>query len=600
MGNPLLNFSARPWSRRSSGTARRRVVPVPAGGPSTDAIFLVLRRMRAPLVLLVAIFAVATFGLAAMPGRDADGNPVRMSVFDAFYVVSYTATTIGYGEIPYPFTPEQRMWVTLTIYLTVIGWAYAIGTLLTLLQDSAFQEALATQRFRGKVRALKEPFIIVCGFGQAGKRVARELDAVGHRFVVVDKDETRLQAIVGSERFSSDVPALEGDASNPAILGLAGLGHPRCAGVLALTSDDDVNLAVVMAGNLLRPEVPVVARCQDRDSEVWMHDFGAEAVVNPNDRFGAYLVLGIQRPVTARLVRWLMSPAGTPLPPAEHRDARGRWVVCGTGEFGDEVAADLRKAGMEVEHVDPADGIPDVSGAAGFVAGTIHDTHNLALAQHARVLEPDIVLAVRQKSPAKEALVDALDVDSVFVPTDLVARESLARIITPAFRSFVDHALTQDDEWSQAVLDRVVTACGPETPARDRVVIDRTDAPAVVRWLDHGALTLGELLSHPDDRTERIGLVPLVLLRDGTRQWLPGDDVGLAPGDELLLAGTSGALADLTEVLYYDATTEYLATGRQVPSTWVARVLTGHLGSRRRRADATDPAKPSPPRSPRP
>ena len=109
MGNPLLNFSARPWSRRSSGTARRRVVPVPAGGPSTDAIFLVLRRMRAPLVLLVAIFAVATFGLAAMPGRDADGNPVRMSVFDAFYVVSYTATTIGYGEIPYPFTPEQRM-----------------------------------------------------------------------------------------------------------------------------------------------------------------------------------------------------------------------------------------------------------------------------------------------------------------------------------------------------------------------------------------------------------------------------------------------------------------------------------------------------------
>ena len=30
---------------------------------------------------------------------------------------------------------------------------------------------------------------------------------------------------------------------------------------------------------------------------------------------------------------------------------------------------------------------------------------------------------MRQKSPAKEALVDALDVDSVFVPTDLVARE---------------------------------------------------------------------------------------------------------------------------------------------------------------------------------
>ena len=53
--------------------------------------------------------------------------------------MSYTATTIGFGEIPYPFTYNQRMWVTISIYLTVIGWAYAIGSLLALLQDRAFR-----------------------------------------------------------------------------------------------------------------------------------------------------------------------------------------------------------------------------------------------------------------------------------------------------------------------------------------------------------------------------------------------------------------------------------------------------------------------------
>ena len=62
-----------------------------------------------------------------------------MGFFDAFYVMSYTATTIGFGEIPYPFTYNQRMWVTISIYLTVIGWAYAIGSLLALLQDRAFR-----------------------------------------------------------------------------------------------------------------------------------------------------------------------------------------------------------------------------------------------------------------------------------------------------------------------------------------------------------------------------------------------------------------------------------------------------------------------------
>ena len=60
-----------------------------------------------------------------------------MGFFDAFYFMSYTATTIGFGELPYPFTDAQRLWVTVTIYLTVIGWAYAIGSLLALLQDRA-------------------------------------------------------------------------------------------------------------------------------------------------------------------------------------------------------------------------------------------------------------------------------------------------------------------------------------------------------------------------------------------------------------------------------------------------------------------------------
>ena len=48
----------------------------------------------------------------------------------------------SFGELPNPFTAAQRLWVTVSIYLTVIGWAYAIGSLLSLLQDRAFRQAL--------------------------------------------------------------------------------------------------------------------------------------------------------------------------------------------------------------------------------------------------------------------------------------------------------------------------------------------------------------------------------------------------------------------------------------------------------------------------
>ena len=93
MTNPLLLFFARPSTRQHGVRRPRERVRVPTEVPSTDAIFLVLRRMRTPLVVLVAIFSISVFGLALIPGKDGQ----RISPFDAFYFISYTATTIGFG-----------------------------------------------------------------------------------------------------------------------------------------------------------------------------------------------------------------------------------------------------------------------------------------------------------------------------------------------------------------------------------------------------------------------------------------------------------------------------------------------------------------------
>src|SRR3712207_4203486 len=110
--------------RREDEERRMRRATLRAAAASaaqaSATVFLVLRRMRAPLIVLIVIFAVSVLGLTLIPGQDADGAPLRMSFFDAFYVMSYTATTIGFGEIPVPFTYNQRMWVTISIYLTVI------------------------------------------------------------------------------------------------------------------------------------------------------------------------------------------------------------------------------------------------------------------------------------------------------------------------------------------------------------------------------------------------------------------------------------------------------------------------------------------------
>ena len=73
----------RPRKRRTTDL-RQNQVSIPAQAVASDAIFLLLRRMRLPLVVLVVVFTISVFGLAAVPGTDAQGTPHRLSVFEAF------------------------------------------------------------------------------------------------------------------------------------------------------------------------------------------------------------------------------------------------------------------------------------------------------------------------------------------------------------------------------------------------------------------------------------------------------------------------------------------------------------------------------------
>ncbi len=218
-------------SRPSAETA----MTDPSRMPPSATIFLVMRRMRVPLITLIMIFAIGVLGLTLVPGQDELGAPYRMGFLDAFYFMSYTASTIGFGELPYPFTYAQRLWVTATIFLTVVGWAYAIGSLLALLRDRGFRQAVRTAHFTRKVARLREPFLLIAGYGDTGELLGRAFDRLGRRFVVLDLDRERIEGL-DLAPYRADVPGLVGDARDAGRLTVAGLEHPWCAGVLALTT----------------------------------------------------------------------------------------------------------------------------------------------------------------------------------------------------------------------------------------------------------------------------------------------------------------------------------------------------------------------------
>ena len=120
---------------------------------------LILRRMRTPLILIISVYSIAILGLTLIPGIDDQGNTWHMSIFNAFYFVTFTATTIGFGEIPYPLTEAQRLWTVIIIYITVISWFYALGTVISLIQDKAFQAAVRESAFKRDVKNMNRPLL---------------------------------------------------------------------------------------------------------------------------------------------------------------------------------------------------------------------------------------------------------------------------------------------------------------------------------------------------------------------------------------------------------------------------------------------------------
>lgn len=555
-----------------------------------SAFFLVLRRMRAPIIGLIVIYAISIIGLTLVPGVDAEGRMAPpLSFFHAFYFISYTATTIGFGEIPGAFSDAQRLWVTVCIYLTVVGWSYSVVTLIALLQDKGFQNTLTANRFVRRVRQLKAPFYIVCGCGETGNLIARTFDRLDQAFVVLEKDELRVEEI-DLQDFKTDTPALAADASLPDNLLLAGLKHPKCRGVLAVTNDEQTNLAIAIAVRLLNPDIPVIARARTASTTANMASFGTDHIINPFERFADHLALAVAAPERFRLIELLTSLPESPIP-EPHRPPRGHWILCGYGNFGHAVADRLRHTGITLTIIDPAakdadqqlvgDGTEAITlrqagieTASGIVAGSDNDVNNLSIAVTASEIKPELFVVTRQNHAANSALFTAYGADFTVLPSRIVAQECIAILTAPLLARFLERLHSLDETHCRQLVERLHAECGGLTPAVWDVRLNASEAPAI--WqalLRERQIRLGEILPDGADRSQRLPAVPLLVERGTDCHLLPGDDFLLEAGDQLLMASPLHAQRDL-ELTFKNANElDFVLTGRENSGSLLGRLL---------------------------
>ncbi|MDR0247601.1 MAG: potassium channel family protein [Burkholderiales bacterium] len=564
-----------------------------------EPLFLILRRLRRPLLAVIGTIAISILGLANIPGVDANGNPATLGYFHALYIMSYTATTIGFGEVPYPFSEAQRLWVIFSIYISVIAWAYALGVIFHMTRDPAFRAALARSHFSTQVRRQTDPFILVIGYGQSGSALARMLDRIGYNSVIVELHSERV-ARIETQEYQRMPLFVSGDGRWPEMLVDAGVTHPQCQTMVVLAGDDDTAQAVAIGGSALNPNLRIITRARSEMAATNLESFNRIEIVNPYETFALNLGQDFSAPEKLQVREWL-----TGLPGAKRPDVLklpvGHWVICGFGRFGHYIARALTRAGATWTAIDnnPAFG-PEpsllqksysqetlseagIERAVGIVACTDRDAINLAAVRRARALNADLFVAVRQMHASNAGLVEATQADLRFIQADITSHEVRQLITSPLLNRFLLLLRTDAGDLAQRVSAQL------EATVQDRVpflwVFSCMAAYPGLReafaYDPENPLRLGDLFVHPHDPSRLLQATALMLVRNDEEILLPESCLRLQSGDRILFAGPKGTEA--LQKLHYltPSPLPLIRTGVEPPRSWVFRKLEAWLAARR-------------------
>ncbi|MCF6204122.1 MAG: NAD-binding protein [Methylococcaceae bacterium] len=524
--------------------------------------FIVMREMRSPLIALLLVYSFSILGMVFIPGIKVEGETQYMSIFHAFYFMTYTATTTGFGEYPLVFSNAQRFWAIICLYASVVTWFYAVGSIVRLLQNPFFVRALSEWKFSRHVQRIQAPFVIICGFGDTGSVLTRGLSDYGMRAVIIDSDEERIKALQ-LRNYTVAMQGFCGDASVPKHLLEGGLRRTNCKAVIATTNSEEVNLKISALARLLNPKVGIISMSKVEVFEETLATLGGEVhVVDPFKTFAKVLAASMQNPGFYSFNNWLVRDRGASLeryitPP------KGKWVICGYGRMGHEVNWVLNKYKIKTVVIDPHEpnkndyvdkyivgrttaitlaraGIED---AAGILSGTNDDGHNLGILLNARYFNTKLFTIVRQNRHENEVAFRETKVDMIMQPTLVAARKILFILIAPLLKSFFRYLLDDKPgrkEEMEMVINRLREKVGDQVPHLVTIDFTRDKSKAVIDELDAGeVILLGDLTKDPRDRQRKLDLVVFVIKSGEMEIVLPPTNYEIQENDQLLFCGTS-------------------------------------------------------------
>ena len=533
---------------------------------NNQVIWIILKKLRMPFLVLLVTFSISILGMMLIPGMDDKGHIYHLNFFDAFYFVSYMATTIGFGESPYAFTYPQKLWVTVAIYLTVIGWFYAIGTIVALIQDDALKKAIAVNKFRKQILGLIEDFYIILGYNRITKDIINSASKNNIRFVVIDKNELKIEELI-LEDFYPFVPSTVGDATNQYILKLAGINQKNCKGIISLFEDDAKNMQIATICKLLNPKIDLIVKATSKNQIDYFKSLGIRYIQNPFDIIAKRLYLNLISPYIWLLELWAY---GHNLK-LEKKDLlpNGKYIICGYGRMAQALEKGLKKAGVEYkvfpiypkEYLEKKGGVIfgddedkenlikiGIKDAVAVFAATNNDLLNLTILNTAKKLNPEIYTIARENSLEDLTIFQAANFDRIYVLEKILAEYTNTIISREMVDIFIKEIRKMDNEWGEVIVNMLINIAGIN-PIYYEVEINEDNAYALSLYLKKMKITLGDIRKSRANREEILKAVFLLLKRDDEFILMPHPETEMKIGDKLLITGNNEVIEDFEYII---------------------------------------------------
>jgi Trk K+ transport system NAD-binding subunit len=179
---------------------------------------------------------------------------LKISMVEAFYFMTTTVATIGYGDI----TPRHAGPIVLLFAcVTMMASMATLAVFYSIITD--FIVANRVEQMMGSQTVPEGGHVIVVGMGNVGFRIIEELRRMKVTAVAIERDADGDFA----EVVRPATPVIIGDARARETLERAGAADAHA--VIAATDDDAVNLSVSLAAKELNPKTRTVVRFFDAD-----------------------------------------------------------------------------------------------------------------------------------------------------------------------------------------------------------------------------------------------------------------------------------------------------------------------------------------------